>query len=159
MSLSRQLRLVMLALAAPMTCSALPAAAQSVPMGSYLQSCQDVREVAGWLKATCRDNSGRWVESTTAIAWCTSGEIVNDNGKLACRPRAGGTVGSPGSSFSGDRPPMGTYMGTCRDIKLWGGWLKATCQDSNGRWIESSISPGWCAGRDIANANGQLACR
>ncbi|MEW6255595.1 MAG: CVNH domain-containing protein [Pseudomonadota bacterium] len=152
MSISRSFCLVLIALAA---CAGgvLPAAAQSVPMGSYLQSCQDVREVAGWLKATCRDNSGRWVESTTAIAWCTSGEIVNDNGKLACRPRAGG------SSFSGDRPPMGTYMGTCRDIKLWGGWLKATCQDGAGRWVESSISPGWCTGRDIANANGQLACR
>lgn len=130
--------------------TAAPALAETPPMGAYMQSCQDVRMTAGWLKATCQDNSGRWVESTTVPSWCTTGEIVNDNGKLTCRAKSG---------FAGDRPPMGSYMGTCRDVKMWAGWLKATCPDRNGRWAESSISPGWCTGRDIANADGKLTCR
>lgn len=134
---------------------AAPAAAETPPMGSYMQSCQDVRMTAGWLKANCRDNSGRWVESTTVPSWCSTGEIVNDNGRLTCRPRSAPT-GTTG--YSGERVPTGTYMGTCRNISVFAGWLKASCQDRNGRWVDSTISPGWCVGRDITNSDGRLSC-
>ncbi|MEP9376290.1 CVNH domain-containing protein [Aquabacter sp. CN5-332] len=136
----------------------LPASAQQIPPGSYLSSCRDVREVAGWLKATCQDGSGGWVEATTAIGWCAPGkDIANENGRLVCKSASSGFGGS--SSF-GERPPSGSYMSTCRDIRMVAGWLKATCQDSRGKWVDATTAASWCTtGRDIANVDGQLTCR
>lgn len=135
---------------------AVPALAETPPVGSYMQSCQDVRMTAGWLKASCRDNSGRWVESTTVPSWCSTGEIVNDNGRLTCRARATASTGTTG--VSGERVPTGSYMGTCRNISVFAGWLKASCPDRAGRWVDSTIAPGWCTGRDITNSDGRLSC-
>jgi len=139
-----------------------PASAQPVPPGSYLQSCQNVRDVAGWLKATCQDSRGRWVEATMAISWCTPGnDIANEDGRLVCKTRSGPSFGGPGGApFGAERAPYGSYMGTCRDVRVTAGWLKATCQDSRGRWAESTTAVSWCSyGRDIANVDGRLTCR
>ncbi len=138
--------------------SILPAAAQQVPAGSYLSSCRDVREVAGWLKASCQDRSGRWVEANTAISWCAPGnDIANEDGRLVCK-----TAPAQGAApaFGSERPPNGSYMSSCRDIRMVAGWLKATCQDSRGRWVDSNTAASWCGpGRDIANVDGRLTCR
>lgn len=141
-----------LALAALMI--GMPARAQSVPPGSYLNSCRDVRVVAGWLKASCQDRSGRWVEATTAPSWCAPGnDIANEDGRLTCK------AGAAGGGF-GERAPPGSYMASCRDIRMVAGWLKASCQDRRGRWVEATTAPSWCTGgRDIANEDGRLTCR
>ncbi|MFG1477397.1 CVNH domain-containing protein [Xanthobacter sp. V4C-4] len=56
------------------------------PPGSYTASCRDIRVVAGWLKASCKDRNGRWTEATTAVSWCSAGrDIANDDGRLTCR--------------------------------------------------------------------------
>lgn len=120
------------------------------PMGSYLATCRDVRVEIGWLKASCQDRNGRFVESTTALSWCASGEIVNDDGRLTCRSAGG----------FGERPPPGSYMASCRDVRVVAGWLKASCRDRSGRWVEATTAVSWCsAGRDIANDDGRLTCR
>ncbi|GLK85039.1 CVNH domain-containing protein [Ancylobacter defluvii] len=132
--------------------AAAPVMAQSVPPGSYQQSCQDIRNVAGWLRASCRDRSGRWVEANMAISWCAPGnDISNEDGRLVCKAGA--------SSFGSERPPQGSYMGTCRDVRMSAGWLKATCQDMKGRWVDATTAASWCTGRDIANVDGRLTCR
>ncbi|MBS7542122.1 CVNH domain-containing protein [Ancylobacter oerskovii] len=142
------------AAACTLFCVAGAASAQSVPPGSYQQSCQDVRNVAGWLRASCRDRSGRWVEATLAISWCAPGnDISNEDGRLVCKP------GSSGSSGFGERSPQGSYMGTCRDVRMSAGWLKASCQDMKGRWVDATTAASWCTGRDIANVDGRLTCR
>lgn len=149
---------------------AVEAGAQGVPPGSYLASCRDARDVAGWLKATCRDRSGRWIDATLAISWCAPGQdIANEDGRLVCKqapawsgsPSGGNGWNSPPPSPAlNDRPPYGSYMATCRDVRMVAGWLKASCQDTRGRWVEATTSPGWCsAGRDIANIDGRLTCR
>lgn len=136
--------------------------AQSVPPGSYLDSCREARDVAGWLKATCRDRAGRWVDATMAIAWCPPGnDIVNDNGRLACGAAGMRNAPSPPAVPSmSERPPAGSYTATCRDIRMVAGWLKAYCQDSRGRWVDATTAASWCTGgRDIANVDGRLTCR
>ncbi|SCW78252.1 CVNH domain-containing protein [Ancylobacter rudongensis] len=138
------------------------ASAQSVPAGSYLESCREVRDVAGWLKASCRDRAGRWVDATMAIAWCAPGnDIVNDNGRLVCGGAARLAPPPPPTTPSMiERPPYGSYMASCRDVRMVAGWLKATCQDARGRWVDATTAASWCTGgRDIANIDGRLTCR
>lgn len=144
---------------------AMPAMAEPIPPGSYLQSCRDVRVVAGWLKASCQDRNGRWVEATTAVSWCAPGnDIANTDGRLTCQPGGGrggyGAAANPSGNWGSERPPSGSYMATCRDVRVVAGWLKASCQDRNGRWVEATTAVSWCtAGRDIANEDGRLTCR
>ncbi|WP_166652608.1 CVNH domain-containing protein [Enterovirga rhinocerotis] len=135
------------------------ASAQGVPPGSYLASCREARDVAGWLRASCRDRAGRWVEATIATSWCAAGnDIANEDGRLVCKTRSSG-FGGPAAP-GGERPPSGSYMQSCRDVRMVAGWLKATCRDMKGRWVEATVAASWCtAGRDIANIDGRLTCR
>ena len=55
------------------------------------------------------------------------------------------------------RTPQGSYQQSCRDIRISGATLTATCQDSRGRWQYSSLNYRNCRD-DIANQNGRLAC-
>ncbi|MEP9369670.1 CVNH domain-containing protein [Xanthobacter sp. VNH20] len=138
----------------------VPASAQ-VRQGSYLASCTNIREEAGWLKATCQNGFGGWAEASTVPSWCPLGnDIANENGRLVCKTASAG-FGSPSAPTSyGEKIPYGSYMGSCRDIRMVAGWLKATCQDSRGRWVEATTAASWCsAGRDIANVDGRLTCR
>lgn len=127
--------------------------AEAVPYGSYRATCRDISVSFGQLRATCQDRWGAWRPSLSlTLSSCERGvDISNDNGSLRCS-RAG-------SSF-GERPPPGSYMASCRDVRVVAGWLKATCQDRNGRWVDATTATGWCsAGRDIANVDGRLTCR
>lgn len=133
-----------------------PRSADEVPPpGSYLSSCQEVTFSTGAIRARCRDRDGTLRTSTPLfVSSCPrGGDIYNDNGTLRC--------GMWGNTPSwGERPPRGSYMATCRDIRVTAGWLKATCQDRNGRWREATTAVSWCSGnRDIANIDGQLTCR
>ncbi|MFG1420209.1 CVNH domain-containing protein [Roseixanthobacter liquoris] len=134
-----------------------PALAQ-VRQGSYLATCTNVREVAGWLKATCQTRSGHWVEATTAVGWCAQGsDIANEDGRLVCKTSS--SFG-PSAGLDAEPAPPGSYRATCRDIRMFAGWLKASCQDSRGRWVDATTAASWCtAGRDIANIDGRLTCR
>lgn len=123
------------------------------PRGSYLATCRDVRVSGGTLGAMCQDRSGTYRTSISLIlSQCERGaDIFNDNGTLRCS-RAG-------SSF-GEHPPPGSYMASCRDARVTAGWLKATCRDRNGRWVDATTAVSWCGpGRDIANMDGRLTCR
>lgn len=157
---------------AGLACLATPSFAESVPPGSYLETCREVRVVAGWLRASCQDRSGRWVDATTAPGWCSPGnDIANEDGRLVCKSSGWGGAPSgwgtsparpapPPPSYGSDRPPPGSYMATCRDVRVSAGWLKATCQDSKGRWVDATTAVSWCSpGRDIANMDGRLTCR
>jgi hypothetical protein len=60
------------------------ASAQQVPPGSYIQSCRNVRVVAGTLLAECRQPDGRWdISAIWRVGTCV-GDIDNRNGSLAC---------------------------------------------------------------------------
>lgn len=53
--------------------------------------------------------------------------------------------------------PGGSYQQSCRDIRMTGPTLTASCRDSRGRWNYSSIRVDQCRG-DIQNVGGQLRC-
>lgn len=107
-------RVLMLAVVAAATSSAGVSFAQprgaSPPPGAYWQSCRNV-STAGYgpnatVTAECRDDRGRWRQTSLQFAGCR--EIVNRNGNLDCRSAGpggpgGGYPGGPG----GGRPPFG----------------------------------------------------
>lgn len=123
------------------------------PYGSYLATCRNARISGGGLHAECQDRWGSWRPATMTLTWCDKGaDIVNDNGSLSCK--------KPLAASGEQAPPRGSYMMSCKDVRVWAGWLKASCRDRNGRWVDATTALSWCsAGRDIANDDGRLSCR
>lgn len=56
------------------------------------------------------------------------------------------------------RPPRGSYMATCSNVEFDGQTLTATCQNTNGRRVKTSLGRADRCRRDIANINGALIC-
>lgn len=141
---------------------ATPATAGSVPVGTYLASCRDVTIDGPTLIAICSVAGGAWVAARLEDYTFCVGDIVNRNGALFCM-RMPSVLGieTPAARAAATLPPAGSYMGSCRDIRLDDGWLKATCADHAGRWAQTAIVANWCGvlHRDIANIDGQLSCR
>jgi hypothetical protein len=61
-----------------------PASAQSIPSGSYQQSCTNIRVRGDQLTARCTNAQGTAIRSSIAVGSCRNGDIVNSNGQLAC---------------------------------------------------------------------------
>ncbi|MDQ0503667.1 CVNH domain-containing protein [Xanthobacter agilis] len=139
-----------------------PASAQNVPAGTYLWSCRDVSLAGGTLTAICSAPGGVWVAARLEDYPFCVGDISNRNGGLFCM-RASSVLGveTPAARAATRLPPAGSYMGSCRDIRIDDGWLTATCVDHAGRWVETRMAANWCAlwGKDIANIDGQFSCR
>lgn len=121
------------------------------PAGSYQQSCRDGRVNGDTLTASCQDNRGRWNYSSINVRSC-NGDIRNDDGRLACSWGGGG--GGPGW---GGALPGGSYQSSCRDARVNGDTLSASCQDNRGRWNYSSLRYRECR-NEIRNDNGRLVC-
>jgi hypothetical protein len=76
--------------------SGVPSAnAEQVPPGPYQQSCRDITIDHGLLTGVCRRPDGNWEKSTLAEAHRCTGQIINNNGALACNsgPAAGASGG------------------------------------------------------------------
>ena len=85
-------------------------AAQAQPRGSYLGSCNNVRDTGGrdpQITANCKDMSGRWQFASLRYRDCV-GDIGNNNGQLVCnggRPGDGPGGGGPGWNGPGGGQP------------------------------------------------------
>ncbi|HLG86967.1 MAG TPA: CVNH domain-containing protein [Alphaproteobacteria bacterium] len=55
--------------------------------------------------------------------------------------------------------PDGSYVETCRNMEMHGDTLVADCLRRDGQWARSGLDLDRCRGGDIANLDGQLACR
>lgn len=75
---------------------ALPAQAQPLPQGSYLQSCRDVGIQGGALIGMCRKMDGEWQRAALADVTGCAGDIGNMNGQLVCN-RGGRTLPAYGA--------------------------------------------------------------
>ena len=62
----------------------MPALAQGLPQGSYLNSCQGARVEGDTLVARCRTSDGREERSALAGFHRCVGDIGNSNGSLRC---------------------------------------------------------------------------
>jgi len=147
---------------------ATPGVAQSIPPGSYQQTCTDINVVNGsTLAARCQDTSGNWQSTRlTNVQDCT-GEIVNDNGSLRCGKGRNGYYnngyyggGNQGGYYQGGYQnglPPGDYVQTCRNMWMDGNRLEGECEKRDGGWRRTSLDVGQC-GSPIVNDNGRLAC-
>jgi hypothetical protein len=130
--------------------------AQSLPLppGAWRATCGEARAyVQGGgkvLSARCTRRGGGTVASTLRYDTCR-GQIINDNGRLACS-------GGGGGGGSGPAIPRGSYRDSCNGVYMSGWNLNASCRDSSGRWNRTSLDIRTCGDRDIANLNGRLSC-
>ncbi|HEV2741333.1 MAG TPA: CVNH domain-containing protein [Candidatus Elarobacter sp.] len=79
-----------------------PASAQSIPSGSYQQSCTNIRVRGDQLTARCTNAQGTAVRSTIALNGCRNGDIVNSNGQLACNRNGNGNGYGNGNDRDND---------------------------------------------------------
>ena len=81
----------------------MPAQAQGLPQGSYLQSCSGARMEGDTLVARCRTRDGREERSALAGVNRCVGDIGNSNGSLQCNMggRAQAVPAGPGSREPG----------------------------------------------------------
>ncbi len=87
----------------------VPAPAQGVPQGSYLQSCGDIGVQGDTLFAVCRSVDGRGRPAQLPSVSRCVGDIGNNNGMLQCN-----YDGGPPPPPYGQAPPPGYGYGPPR---------------------------------------------
>lgn len=150
------------------------------PDGTYRQSCKNIRFRYGILYARCKNMNGQWMDTSLQRFNNCAGGIGNFDGQLRCgqgyandeRDRDHGVDGDRGHdgdrdhghdgerdrNYGGGAPPAGSYSQTCRDIHVNGYLLQASCQTSDGRWLNASIDAYNQCASEIVNDEGQLQC-
>jgi hypothetical protein len=81
----------------------MPAQAQGLPHGSYLNSCTDARMEGDTLVARCRTAAGREERSALADVRRCVGDIGNNNGSLRCN-MGGNAAVVPGQGYGSGQP-------------------------------------------------------
>lgn len=119
-------------------------AAPSQPGGSYTDSCKNIQMKGTTLHAVCKSLDGRELPTILKDANRCAEGVANINGILNC-------------AVSGVLPP-GSYIATCKDVKLQGSTLSANCNDGKDHWRTTSIRDANKCNGDIANQNGTLRC-
>jgi hypothetical protein len=129
--------------------------AQSVPSGSYQQSCKNISAGGDVLTANCQDSDGKW-EATQLRDYRSCGaDIMNDNGALRCANSAPVAGYRPGYQAG---VPNGSYTQSCQDIHVSGDDLKARCQTADGSWHDAKLDDYQKCRGDVVNENGKLRC-
>jgi CVNH domain len=127
--------------------------AQSIPSGSYQQTCKNIALRGDVLSANCQDADGKW-EATLLRDYRSCGtDIVNDNGALRCGNTAGGLQPGPQAGM-----PNGSYTQSCQEIRINGDDLEARCQTHDGGWHKTKLDDFQKCHGDVANENGNLRC-
>ena len=116
----------------------------SQPGGSYTDSCKNIQMKGTTLHAVCKSLDGRELPISLKEANRCAEGVANINGILNCE-------------ISGVLPP-GSYIATCRDVRLQGTTLYATCNDGKDHWLSASLRDLQKCSGDIANQNGMLRC-
>lgn len=118
--------------------------APTQPRGSYTDSCRNIQMKGTTLHAICKSLDGRELPTSLKEANRCSEGVANINGILNCE-------------VSGVLPP-GSYIATCKDVRLHGTTLFASCNDGKDHWPNASLRDANKCGGDIANQNGALRC-
>ena len=118
--------------------------APSQPPGLYTETCKDIRMKGSTLHAICKSLDGREAPASLRDANRCSQGVVNVNGILNCEVS--------------DVLPPGSYISTCKDVRLQGTTLVASCNNGKDRWITAELRDAHKCSGDIANQNGALRC-
>jgi CVNH domain len=121
-----------------------PQAASSLPPGSYTETCRNAHMKGTTLHAVCKSNDGREMPVDLKEANRCSQGVVNMNGILSCAVS--------------DVLPPGSYMATCKDIRLQGTTLHASCNNGKDRWVSAELRDAHKCSGDISNHEGALRC-
>lgn len=124
--------------------------AQSIPPGSYQQTCKNIDMRNDVLSANCQDSGGHWQSALLRDVGNCRSDIINDDGALRCSRGVGiqSQAGVPG----------GSYSQSCQEMRVHGDDLEARCQNTNGDWKSTKLDDyNKCHG-DIINDNGKLRC-
>ena len=116
----------------------------SQPTGSYTENCKNIRMKGTTLHAVCKSLDGRELPTSLKDANRCAEGVANINGILNCES-------------SGVLPP-GSYIATCKDVKLQGTTLSASCNDGKDHWRNTFLRDVNKCNGDIANQNGTLRC-
>lgn len=127
-----------------------------LPGGDYQATCRDMRMNGSLLQANCQKRDGGWRSTSLDTRSCNRG-IINDNGYLRC-PDVGGQGNDGGRGHGRGGIPPGDYRATCRDIRVSGQRLDATCQKEDGNWRNTSLNNFSRCGNQISNVDGHLRC-
>ncbi len=131
-----------------LVCAAAAAAAESgpasgAPAGPYMQTCKDIQFKGNTLRAVCKDRAGKDTPTVLREANRCAQGVVNLNGFLNCETEV---------------LPPGSYMSNCKDPRIVGGTLYASCDTGKDKWLPSKLpNADLCAG-DIENHEGSLRC-
>src|SRR5690349_1632621 len=118
--------------------------APSQPVGSYTETCKDVRMKGTTLHAVCKSIDGREMPTSLKDANRCSQGVINMDGILNCAVS--------------DVIPPGSYTATCKDIRLRGTTLQASCNNGHDRWNPAELRDAHKCSGDIANHEGTLRC-
>lgn len=130
-----------------------PAQAQSLPGGSWRQSCSNGYIRGDRLYASCQQPGGGNRQTSAALTNCA--EFGNRNGALFCE-RSGNWGGWGGSGGSGGGLPGGSWRQSCRDGYVRNDRLYARCEQPAGGFNSTSAALSNC--RSFGNRNGFLFC-
>jgi hypothetical protein len=125
-------------------CARGESGAPSQPAGSYTESCRDIRMKGSTLHAVCKSLDGREAPTSLRDANRCSQGVVNINGILNCQ--------------ISDVLPPGSYIATCKDVRLQGTTLYASCNNGKDRWLNAQLRDAHKCTGDIVNQNGTLRC-
>jgi hypothetical protein len=114
------------------------------PPGSYTQSCRDIRMKGSTLHAICKSVDGREAPTSLHDANRCAQGVVNVNGILNCEVS--------------DVLPPGSYISSCKDVRLQGTTLVASCNNGKDRWGPAELRDAHKCSGDITNHNGELRC-
>jgi hypothetical protein len=127
-----------------LVCAQREGGAAVQPSGSYTETCKDIHMKGGTLHAICKSADGHEAPTSLRDADRCAQGVVNINGVLNCGIN--------------DVLPPGSYLATCKDVRLAGSTLVASCNNGKDRWIITELREAHKCGGDITNHEGKLQC-
>ena len=118
--------------------------ASAQPRGSYTESCRDITMKGSTLHAICKSLNGREAPTSLRDANRCAQGVVNVNGILNCEVS--------------DVLPPGSYISTCKDVRMQATTLLASCNNGKDRYVNAELRDAHKCSGDITNHEGKLQC-
>ena len=123
--------------------------AQSLPVGSYVNTCTQAQMSGTTLVAQCKDRDGSYRQSFLSNPFNCAVGIENADGILTCRTWA-----------QQSRPnfPLGNYQQSCDRLQMTADTMTGHCRDRSGVVRESFLLNAFNCVGGVENVDGSLKC-